>query len=119
MKETWRKWPHCGERIWLGCCRDPRSLSTHSGTGLVTLEAVGIATATGIEETMTLSSVGVEMPLELTTLADTVIGRHVASLFGGHFCANFIIKLCMVDFLMIVMCACVLCFRYYNIIIKQ
>jgi hypothetical protein len=51
---------------------------------LITFEAIGIASATGIEETVAMLRFSVEMPPELIALASAVVGRHVAPLFSGN-----------------------------------
>lgn len=86
---TWNGRSLCGDPIRFGSCRDPRSFSAYGGTRFVTFETVGITTASGIEETGALLCLTVEMPTELATLAETVVGRHVAPRFGRHLIVSF------------------------------
>ena len=65
-------------------CGDPGRLATNSCAGFMTLEAISIASATRIEETGTLLANTVKVPTQLATVAQTVIGRHVASRFSRH-----------------------------------
>lgn len=79
--------PLCSELIWFWSCRckKPGSLFAYRCTGLVTLEAVGIASATGIKETVAMLRFAIEMPLKLIAVAHAIVGCHVAPLFSRHF----------------------------------
>lgn len=50
----------------------------------MTLEAVGIASATGIKETVAMLRFAIEMPLKLIAVAHAIVGCHVAPLFSRH-----------------------------------
>ena len=84
MAETCKD-PLCRVKLtkWHWCCRrHPGQLAANGSASPVTFEPVGIASASGIEETVALPCLTIEMPAQLAPLAEAVVGRHVASLLS-------------------------------------